>query len=150
MLILVYTMTLLLAACGGGDSSSDSSAGTRFTGLQTIVVLGNASQAAFVMTVSGTTVTINDDDFTASGTLNGNNFTVTVPNFTATVDGITCTFTNLTYTGSISGTTASGNLSGSAVCSGITLSITGTFSANSGSGKQVINTFSQAVVELAK
>jgi len=59
--ILLTSITLTLAACGGGGSDSSTS-GTRFTGAQTITVLGSSSQAAFVMTVSGSSVTINDED----------------------------------------------------------------------------------------
>jgi hypothetical protein len=148
ILIMVSIMTLSIAACGGGDSSSDSStSGSRFTGVQTLTLLGESSQAAFVMTVSDSTVTINDADFTASGALDSNNnFSVTVPPFSITDSGITCTF-NVVYTGTVSGSTSSGNISGSTSCLGSTFSITGTFAANSNNGKQLTTTFSKAIVD---
>jgi len=146
--ILLTSITLTLAACGGGGSDSSTS-GTRFTGAQTITVLGSSSQAAFVMTVSGSSVTINDEDFTASGALQGNDFSVAVPPFTQTLDGITCTF-NITYTGILEAPTrATGTLNGSSVsCLGSSFAITGNFAANAGNAKQLLKTLSQAITEL--
>lgn len=151
ILVLMSAMTLGLAACGGGSSSSsDSSSGDRFSGVQTITILGESEQAGFVMTVSGSTVTIRDEDFTASGALNSNGrFSVTVPPFALSVDGISCTF-NLVYTGTISGNSTSGNLSGSATCLGTRFAITGTFAANKGNSKQLVNSLSDVVLSLVK
>ena len=130
-LILLSTMSLILAACGGGGSSSDSSSGDTFNGAQTIVVLGESSDSSFVMSIDGTTATILDEDFTASGTLNGANFTVNVPPFSFTEDGLTCVF-DITYNGSlVSETRVEGTISGSGVCDGVNLPISGTFAANS-------------------
>lgn len=130
VLMMMSCMALVLAACGGGGSSSESSSGDRFSGGQTITTLGESENAPFVMTIDGNTVTVVDEDFTASGELNGNNFTVNVPAFSFTEDGITCTF-NIAYSGSlISETMTSGSISGSVSCDGIDFPVTGTFSAN--------------------
>ena len=113
-LVLLSTMSLILVACGGGGSSSDSSSSDTFNGAKTIVLLGESSDSLFVMSIDGTTVIILDDDFTASGTLNGANFTVNVPPFSFIEDDITCEF-DVTYNSSlVSETRVEGTISGSA------------------------------------
>lgn len=147
--ILLTSITITLVACGGSDSSSENSSGALYTGTQTLKLQGTSIPAAFAMRVSDTTVTITDKDFTASGALNGNTFTVVVKPVTASQSGITCTF-NFIYRGTLEASTkATGSINGSASCQGgATININGSFTANAGSGKQLIKTLSQAVTEL--
>jgi len=133
LLVLLSSLTFMLAACGGGGSSSESSSGsgTQFFGAQTITVLGTSSDSEFVMTIDGATATINDEDFTASGAINGNSFAVNAPPLTFTDDGFTCVI-DVTYNGSlVSDTRVEGTISGTAVCEGISFPVSGSFAANS-------------------
>lgn len=160
-LILGAAIALLLSACGGGGSSSNSSdSGTRYTGTQNITFsasrFNQPVSSRFIMTVDGNSVFITDEGnpaVTASGTLNGNQFTAT-GNSSGTLDNITCTF-RLTYTGTISGNQAQGSVRGTAPCSDNSLSVTfnasGSFSATTGSGKVLIaEGIMPSIVEIMK
>ena len=147
-LIFIAALALLVTGCGGGGSSSDASgAGTRYSGVQNITFSANgtssASSVRFVMVVNDDTVFITDEGnpaVTARGTLNGGQFTAT-GNSTGTVDGITCTF-RLTYTGTVADGRTQGNFNGTAPCvqggATINFTVSGSFSATSGSGKILV------------
>ena len=158
-LLLVATLMIGMAACGGGGSSSDSSgdvvdngetggdsgsggdagsadfSGT-YLGMQNLVLsLGGVSDVAeidAIVTVSGNNILI--DPLTANGSIANNTFVATT-NRTSTQAGLTCQFL-LTYQGSITFESLSGNISGTAICDqgagNETLDVSGTISANRG------------------
>jgi hypothetical protein len=152
-LTLISALALTFTACGGGRSSSGgSSSDGLYTGTQTLVLsspglASTSTPATFAMEVSGSTVTVLDPDFTASATLDANNrFSASSPTVSFPVEGITCTG-RLTYTGTVSGNTASGNLSGSFNCGGLVITVSGTFTATRGSAKQLNKTLVDVIKE---
>ncbi len=145
----LLTITLmLLVACGGGGSSSDSTDGGgsdpdpmpdptdlsgTYNGEQSLILsLGGISETANIdanVTVTGNNILI--DPLTANGSVANNSFVATT-NRTSTQNGLTCQFL-LTYRGSITRESLSGNITGTAICnqSGTnqTLDVTGTVTA---------------------
>ena len=128
-------MMLMLAACGGGSSTSDE-AGTNednFVGTQTIT-LSNADISVtetdnFTLLVDEQVVTVVDEDFNATGTLNSDNqFVVSSPIFSTTSDGVTCSG-SIIYSGQIVGSNATGTIQGEFNCSGTVFGVSGEFSA---------------------
>ena len=134
-LFLLSCIVLVLAACGGGSSTSDeASAGeNNFVGTQTIT-LSNAEISVtetdnFTLAVDEQVVTVVDEDFNATGTLNSDNrFVVSSPIFSTTSDGVTCSG-SVTYSGQISGSTTAGTIQGEFNCSGVVFDVSGEFSA---------------------
>ena len=143
-----------LTACGGGGSSSGGGGSVTYIGTQSITlstrgISETAPPVRFVMTISGNTVTIRDADFTATGKLNGNQFSVTSPSFSFTEDGVTCRDTVITYNGSRNGNQVSGKLNGGLRCNGLAFSARGSFTAKSNTAaKQLIPTVRNALADL--
>ena len=132
---LFSCLILLLAACGGGSSTSDEAGAeeNNFVGTQTIT-LSNADISVtetdnFTLAVDEQVVTIVDEDFNATGTLNSDNqFVVSSPIFSTTSDGVTCSG-SVTYSGQIVGENTTGNIQGEFNCSGTVFDVSGEFSA---------------------
>lgn len=146
--LLVLTVSVLLASCGGGGSSSEPS-GVTYNGAQTgILVAGGFSESLgslpFRMVVGAdnsvfiTDTASGDQEVVARGSLSGDRFSA-VSNSTVTEEGVTCTF-NWTYNGRIEGNAASGSIAGTTPCSDGTFPVTftlrnGSFSATTGNSK---------------
>ena len=134
---LFSCLILLLAACGGGSSTSDEAGAeeNNFVGTQTIT-LSNADISVtetdnFTLAVDEQVVTVVDEDFNATGTLNSDNqFVVSSPIFSTTSDGVTCSG-SVTYSGQIVGANTTGNIQGEFNCSGTVFDVSGEFSAAS-------------------
>ena len=115
---------LILSACGGGGSANSGGGSPAYDG----VYKGTRTQTAtfshgavapkttttnITLTVNGGSVILRDSDLSGAidGTINGNKITIQYELTTPS-----CSKGMVTYKGSISGTTASGTLSGSLSC----------------------------------
>lgn len=152
--LLVLLFSLGLTACGGGGSGGGSGGSPfdgNYNGVATVVFsapgIPNSTELITTnFTISGTTIAITDGEISGTGTLNPDgSFSIPFSGID-TLDGITCQL-NLTFTGTVSGNTVTGNVSGSAPCSGfgisVTVAIQGSFSANR-VGRAVANSSSMA------
>ena len=131
---------LTLASCGGGGGSGGSgpSSTGRYVGTANTTLGGPVGSTPvvggiqFVVGADGT-VTVSDPGQGqppfGTGTLSGNAFTVTAPGSFANGPGINCVGT-VTFNGTISGTTMSGDVSSSGFrCNGVPFTLTGSFTA---------------------
>lgn len=159
-LFFLTIVLMLMVACGGGGSSSDSSSGGDtgggttdggtdpdpgpdpdpndfsgvYNGSQSLVLsMGAISETANIdanVTVTGNAILI--DPLSANGSISSGSFVATT-NRTSTQNGLTCQFL-LTYRGTISRESLSGDITGTAICNqsggSQTLNVTGTVSAN--------------------
>ena len=148
--VLFFTLfaSLLFATngCGGGGDDGVVGGGgggsTPHTGIYNATLTVNFSGTGlppFSETASGTVqitddgsvfLTIADDDgdlFGGQGTLVGDTFSIT-DSEEVTVDGVTCSG-SVTINGTVSGDTISGPITGSLVCNGIPVNISGNLQA---------------------
>jgi hypothetical protein len=150
LLILISILTAILTACGQGGSSSDNASfasSNRFVGTQAISISSELDVAAFAMNVSGSNVSIDDENFSASGILNTDGqFSVTSPSLSISVDKVTCTG-SISYVGSVLNDSISGNLDGLFSCTGVEFPVSGTFSATRGASRNITKTFLNVVLQ---
>jgi hypothetical protein len=129
----------VVSGCGGHGSSSHStgpSLAGRYVGTAKTVLTGPGSSAPVNGGIefdvgADNKVTVSDPGQPpfGSGTLNGNAFTVAAPGSAFNGSGVSCGG-GVTFNGTISGTSMSGNVSSSGlVCNGLPFTITGTFTA---------------------
>ena len=139
--LLVVAMFASLSGCGGGSSGGG---GAGFTGTfdGTIAgVLSAPGTGLAPLPVSGAIrIVVNTDGsvdgtvsdsgtaFSARGTRSGSTITIAVPGSSLNSPGLICSGV-LTFTGTISGNTITGSFSGTIVCNGVTIIISGTFGA---------------------
>jgi len=121
--IFILVITLGLVACGDSDSSSEDSgmddsvqSMVTYSGTQSLILSSNGvsdtTEIEASVTISGDEILI--DPLSASGSVADDEF-VAITNRTSTYEGLTCQFL-LTYRGTISDQTVSGNISGTAKC----------------------------------
>jgi hypothetical protein len=132
--------TLALTSCGGGGGSSSSGPTStgRYVGTANTTLAGPTGSTPvvggiqFVVGADGTVTVSNPGQGQppfGTGTLSGSAFTVTAPGSIANSPGINCVGT-ITFNGTISGTTMSGDVSSSNFrCNGVPFTLTGSFSA---------------------
>ena len=138
--ITIVVLSFLLTACGGGSSGGGGGAPASFAGMYGgIATITMSAPGATPQTIRGTIQfeidgqgNITSDpgtDFSGTGTLNGNRFTVTVPASSLNEPGLRCTGA-IVFTGSISGDSMNGSISVSGfVCNGVPIQVSGTFQA---------------------
>ena len=138
--ITIVVLSFLLTACGGGSSGGGGGAPASFAGMYggiatiTLSAPGMAPETIrgsirFEIDGQGNITSDPGTDFSGTGTLNGNRFTVAVPGSSLNQPGLRCTGA-FVFTGSISGNTIDGSISVSGfVCNGVPIQVSGTFQA---------------------
>ena len=148
---LVLLVCCVLSACGGGSSSSGSSISFEvgvYVGTQTVTfsapgLAPDTETFQFRMSVSEDTITIIDPDFTSTAPISRSGSFMASSGFLdfSRPDGVPCNiFLKLDYSGQVTGSTASGNVSGGATCRGLPdINASGTFSASLNSTAKASN-----------
>lgn len=149
--LISFISIFALTSCGGGSSDSGGGEQTiaklpvQYTGTQQIILSAGGQSAAadpvdFVLVYDPNNfeVKIVDADFTISTTMATayGKYSLDTPVLTIPIDAtITCTGP-FNYSGEISPTLTNGNISGTLVCNGVPVEISGTYSAKpNGLGK---------------
>jgi len=137
-LILVCVVLVVAISACGGDGGTSSGGGTSFVGTYTGpgTVIATAPGVAPISDSETITVVVNADNtviISAStdqflGTISGNTFTVSIPASDLNKPGLVCTGV-FSAVGTGSGITFTGTFSGSVVCNGVPVSVSGTFTA---------------------
>lgn len=131
--ILSLVFSLFLFACGGGSGGGGSLTPGTYTVIGTLTLVSPSPPgprtepflAVVVINPNGTVVIDPGTPEEASGTVNGNNFTVNVGGYILNEPGVKCTGT-LQVTGSGGGANISGTFQSIAlVCNGIAFVFTG-------------------------
>lgn len=141
--LMMFAVFFALSACGGGGDSSSGAGGTApvshagtYNGfaMVTVSMPGLAPETVtgtiqIVIDTAGNVTSDPNTPFSGDGTLTGNSFTVMVPAGSVNQPGIACAGM-IVITGTVSGNTTSGSISGDAVaCNGVPVQISGTFEA---------------------
>ncbi|HSE95543.1 MAG TPA: hypothetical protein VLD61_06595 [Methylomirabilota bacterium] len=128
---------LVIANCNGGGGGGGSTGATglegTYRGMGNVTVSGPGISIPVSGTVefvvSDSTVTWTDGGTIASGTLDGNTFSISVPGSEFNSAGVSCTG-SVIVNGTIDGPTMSGNFTnGGLRCNNVPVSVTGTFTA---------------------
>ena len=124
--ILVLGAVVAISGCGGGGSDTGGGGGGQvFTGTENVTIRGRGTSIAVSETlglsisINGSAVVItNTDGSTFRGSVDANSrYTATGSALAGDIgDGVVCEPLVLNYTGSVSGNTTSGSLSGFAKC----------------------------------
>ena len=139
--LIVSIFTLALTACGGGGSNSGgggapaSFAGT-YNGFATVTLSApgispetSTGTIQIVIDAQGNVTSDPATEFSGTGTLSGNTFTVTVPAAGFNQPGVTCTGMVM-ITGTVSGEAITGTLSANGfTCNGVPFQVNGTYEA---------------------
>ena len=137
LLIIPLLVTLLLtSACGDSGSSSAGSTiiyvGTQQISIAQSRIVSAPKTITFRLDRDGSQVTVIDKDFQATGTLMGENFSVTSPVIEISLNGMLCSY-SIAYTGRLTQSEVSGTLNGPLDC-GLTAALSGEFKATAISG----------------
>ena len=127
---------LLVGGCGGSGSNSGGSTiiyiGTQQISIAQSRIVSAPRTITFRLDRDGSQVTVIDKDFQATGTLMGENFSVTSPVIEISLNGMLCSY-SITYTGRLTQSAVSGTLNGPLDC-GLTAALSGEFDATAISG----------------
>jgi hypothetical protein len=140
--LIFFIFTLALTACGGGGSNSGGGGGTpasfagTYNGFATVTLSapGLSPNTAtgtiqIVIDAQGNVTSDPSTDFSGTGTLSGNTFTVAVPAAAFNQAGVRCTGAVM-ITGTVSGETITGAFSANGfTCNGISFQVNGTYEA---------------------